>query len=208
MESLNYKVIFRQSIFKKLLYVTYVLIGAIIFQYNKDAAIIFGCTGIIVTAYVINKEMFHTIIPALFVALFWIILSRDIYSGYNTFKLNIFGLSIFPLLAWPTGLFGFHLLTGDLFTADIWWKKWIKLSLIYSFGVIMFEFIGYNVFHVHLNSGNEYAGWPVLNIFHCAWWMQIAYFVNGILYLFIINTRAHYSWSLRRTFSSVYFYFR
>jgi len=64
-----------------------------------------------------------------------------------------------------------------------WPLRWLVLSVIYSFGLILFEIIGYNVLGIHLDAGKAYPGWPVLKIFHCPWWMQLAYFMNGIAFM-------------------------
>ena len=66
--------------------------------------------------------------------------------------------------------------------ARTWWGKWLRLSALYSVLLIVTEYAGYHLAGVHLAAGSGYPGWPLLDIFHCPWWMQASYFLNGILF--------------------------
>ncbi len=160
-----------------------VLSAGLLLRVSYDAAIIFSAVCALAVGVIFRPNRLRGWIPAFAVTLIWIVASGNMYGGYNTFRLYVFGIALFPILAWPIGLMiGYYYALPRVIVSP-WPLRWLVLSVIYSFGLILFEIIGYNVLGIHLDAGKAYPGWPVLKIFHCPWWMQLAYFMNGIAFM-------------------------
>ena len=159
------------------------VITGFLLRVSYDAAIIAAAAACIVVGAVFRPRRLTGWIPALAVSLVWISISGDMYAGYNVFKLEFFGITAFPVIAWPTGLAFAYLYLVPLVQAGPWPLRWLFLSMVYSAGIIVAEWLGYNLLGVHLDAGSAYPGWPILGIFHCPWWMQLAYFANGIVFM-------------------------
>jgi len=121
-------------------------------------------------------------LPAVLISGIWILASGDMYSGYNTFKLTVLGVSLFPILAWPLFLVLGYAYVIPFIRIEPWYRRWLAISLIWCLSLIFFEWVGYHVLGIHLDHGRTYKGWPILDIFHSPVWMQLTYFGNGILY--------------------------
>lgn len=156
---------------------------ALLLTLSYDAAIILSAVAVLVFGLLFRPGSLRLWIPALLISAVWIIASGDMYAGYNVFKLEVSGLALFPMIAWPTGLMAAHHLIAVHVRAKTWLLRWLILSTLYSLAIIAMEWVGYNLLGVHLDRGLAYPGWPVLNIFHCPGWMQAAYFLNGILFM-------------------------
>ncbi len=162
------------------------LISAVIFYFNMELGVLMVPSMIFILSFVTERDKIWAWVPALAISWLWVYAAKEIYSGYNVFKYSFYGVSIFPIVAWPTMLMGMYFLVFVHINGRNRWYKWLKFTLIYSFFLILSEYLGYNFAGVRLTSGTGYAGWPVLNIFHCPWWMQAAYFLNGIVFSGII----------------------
>ncbi len=159
----------------------------IVFYFDKEVGMLYGCSLIVILGVILSRKKMWALLPAVLVSWIWVYIGRDVYSGYaDVFQYTVKGVSLFPIFAWPTILFLGYLAVYPYIKAGNWWSKWIKMSIIYCFGIILFEFFGYNFAGVQLDSGTAYAGWPILNIFHCPWWMQMAYFLNGIAFFGLV----------------------
>ena len=159
-----------------------ILVGLLLFA-SFDAAIILAALSAFIVGIVFRPHRLRGWIPAIIITFLWITASRHMYSGYNTFRIRVFGTALFPILAWPLGLMLGYYYAIPRITNVHWTLKWVVLSIIYAMVLIMVEFVGYNVLGIQLDAGKAYPGWPVLNILHCPWWMQIAYFMNGIVFM-------------------------
>ena len=159
-----------------------VIIGFLL-RLSYDAAIIAAAVICLIIGAVFRPRRLTGWIPALVVSLAWIAVSGDMYAGYNVFRLRIFGITAFPVIAWPTALAFAYLYLVPLVRARPWPLRWLYLATVYSVGIILVEWLGYHSLGVHLDAGKAYTGWPILNIFHCPWWMQLAYFANGIVFM-------------------------
>lgn len=148
-----------------------------------DAAIVMAAVECIIVTALFRPRRLLGWIPAIVITASWIILSGNIYSGYNTFRLKLFGIAAFPVIAWSTTLAFAYAYLVPLFRQRYWPRRWLRLCAVYAVGIIAVEWFGYNLLGIHLEAGKAYNGWPVLNIFHCPWWMQVAYFVNGFAFM-------------------------
>ena len=158
----------------------------LLLKVNYDYAIITAALLILVFTLLFDRNKLWAWIPALSVGIFFVLIIRDMYSSYNVFTIKIRGLMLFPMLAWSLMLMLWYLVVEPYFRHDIWWRKWVTNALLFCAGLIIFEYIGYHVLGVRLAAGTAYPGWPVLDIFHAPWWMQLSYFFNGIAYIGIV----------------------
>ncbi|PKL09951.1 MAG: hypothetical protein CVV51_01180 [Spirochaetae bacterium HGW-Spirochaetae-7] len=159
-----------------------VIIGFLL-RLSYDAAIVAAAVACFIIGAVFRPRRLVGWIPALVVSLTWIAISGDMYAGYNVFKLHILGITAFPIIAWPTALAFAYLYLVPLVQAKPWPRRWLYLAAVYSVGIIAAEWLGYHLLGVHLEAGKAYPGWPILDIFHCPWWMQLAYFANGTVFM-------------------------
>jgi len=159
-----------------------VIIGFLL-RLSYDVAIIASAVACFSIGAVFRPRRLVGWIPALVVSLTWIAISGDMYAGYNVFKLRILSITAFPIIAWPTALAFAYLYLVPLVQARPWPLRWLFLAVVYSIGIIVVEWLGYHSLGVHLDAGKAYPGWPVLDIFHCPWWMQLAYFANGTIFM-------------------------
>lgn len=158
----------------------------LLLKVNYDYAIITAALLILVFTFLFDRHKLWAWIPALGVGIFFVLSIRDMYASYNVFSLKVRGLMLFPILAWSLMLMLWYLVVEPHFHHDIWWRKWFKNGLLFCAGLIAFESIGYHIFGVRLDAGTAYPGWPVLDIFHAPWWMQLSYFFNGIAYIGLV----------------------
>lgn len=159
------------------------LSAGLLLRVSYDAAILFSAACALVVGIVFRPHRLRGWIPACIITVTWVSFSGSMYAGYNTFRLYVFGIALFPLLAWPVGLMLGYYYALPRVTIKPWMLRWLVLSTIYSVGLILFEIIGYHVLGIHLDAGKAYPGWPYLEIFHCPWWMQVVYFLNGIVFM-------------------------
>jgi hypothetical protein len=153
------------------------------FTADRDLGIILG--GILVLAFgaALVRDRLWVWLPALAITWTWVFfVARDYYTGYNSIHYTLFGISILPIVAWPSILVlsAYHLLPA--FAHSSWRRSWLNLSLLYLVGLILFEYIGYHLLGIRLIRGREYQGWRWLDILHIPVWMQIGYLFNGIAF--------------------------
>jgi len=168
----------------ELLVVCAILLSAgLLLLVSYDAAIIYSAVCAFTVGLLFRPHRLRGWLPALLITLIWVSFSGKMYAGYNTFHLKVFGIVLFPLLAWPIGLMiGYYYILPRIMVKP-WPLRALVLSAVYCVGLIVFEIIGYHVLGIHLDAGRAYPGWPYLEIFHCPTWMQAAYFLNGIVFM-------------------------
>ncbi|MBR9703195.1 hypothetical protein GOV10_04105 [Candidatus Woesearchaeota archaeon] len=117
-----------------------------------------------------------------------------VFSSFYTYQPAFFGISLFPLFAWPLGLF-----TTKLFHEEWAPKKYSLLSfLIIYWGLLLFEeIVGYHFLGIQNIGTALYAGLPFCNCLHAPWFMQLTYLLMGPLYFFILTLVKKYSNSKR-----------
>jgi hypothetical protein len=135
------------------------------------------------------KEYQKNLIIALVISIIWVFISRDQYN-YNREFITVFGLNIYPIICWTIGLFFLYIVSININNKFI--KKGIKtrfaiMVFIYWFLLIFLETIFYHKFNIHNLQTTQYPGLPLFNCLHAPLFMQITYFLIGILYLMIIN---------------------
>lgn len=134
-----------------------------------------------------NKD-WKVLLNATAVGSIWFLLAFKMYQYNGKISLTIFGIPLFPLVAWILGLVAFYYLNQTVIKLfpKIFDKKYKKIlfSLIfYSVLMVVFEGIGYNFLGIRLSS--NYPGLSICNCLHAPLWMQIAYFTNGYIFIFL-----------------------
>ena len=136
---------------KKTIWLTGALSFFILFFINKEVGMLYGCSLIVLFSSVMERNRMWAFLPALLVSWIWVYIGRGLYSGYSdVFSYSFMGVSLFPIIAWPTILFLSYLGLYPRIKANSWWNKWLKMSVIYSVGIILFEYWGYNFAGVHV----------------------------------------------------------
>ncbi|MCD6579554.1 hypothetical protein J7L48_08750 [bacterium] len=153
---------------------------------DKEIGILIGLVLIVLISFITESDKIWAWIPAVIISWLWVFLIRNIYAAYGGLRYSIFGISLFPILAWPTllmlGYFFFELFIKH----ESQFIRWLKMSFFWAIGLITVETVGYNVLGIHLGYGTQFQGWPILNCFHSPWWMQMGYFLNGFIFYGIV----------------------
>jgi hypothetical protein len=168
------------------------LLFATVFAAHKDLGIILGGLLVLGLGMALARDRMWVWLPALAITWIWVFfIAREYYTGYNNIHYRLFGVSILPIVAWPSILALSAYLLLPIFGRGCWWRRWLSLSLLYVVGLILIEYIGYHLLDVHLNRGKENLGWPWLDILHIPVWMQIGYLCNGMAF-YGITTRVYH----------------
>ena len=167
---------------KKTAYVLGFLLFFSMLFISLDYAFVFGLIALGIISLILERNKLWAWIPAIAVSGIWMAIAHHFYYGYDSLKLNVFGVALFPILAWPLGLMAGFLMISPLLKMEVWHQRWIAMAVIYVIGLIALETIFYNLLGVKLHYGKSYPGWPLLNCFHIPRWMQLGYFLNGIIF--------------------------
>jgi hypothetical protein len=160
-----------------------VVLSLCLFRLSYDAAFICAALVVLLLGLVWKRDRLRGWIPAIAITALWATFSYRQYMGYNQMKITLFDVSVFPFIAWPMGLEWAYMYLVPLFRIRNRLSRWLAMCAFHSVAIVLFEYLGYNVGGIHLDSGRDYPGWPVLNIFHCPWWMQLAYFLIGYAFM-------------------------
>ena len=118
------------------------------------------------------------------VAISWTYTTRHMYD-YNLSFASIFGVSIFPAIAWTFALFA-----GYFIVESIIKRVGVKHPLVqffiviglYAGAVVIAETAGYHLLGIHNIGTSQYVGLPLCDCLHAPIWMQIGYFSLGPLH--------------------------
>jgi len=123
---------------------------------------------------------------ALSVTALWYFFLRKVYR-YNRTEIRIFGITLYPVLAWSLSLPSLLILirlisrAADLDRVYLF-PLWYGLFVIF---LITFEWIGYHLLNVRLKSG--YKGLFFLDCMHIPGWAKLGYFSLGAVYFFVLD---------------------
>jgi len=136
-----------------------------------------------------NKTLLFYLNLSTFISLLWISFSNSIY-GYNRNLIRLFGINLFPLFSFASGLFSVYFLYGFIqkkFNKSNFMLKFLGFFAFYSFFLILAETIGYHVLNIRNASTAIYSGLAICNCMHAPVWMQISYFGLSIVYYLVCN---------------------
>ncbi|MCK5600065.1 hypothetical protein KAI78_10605 [bacterium] len=163
-------------------YIAILISFIVLWIFFREEAILYGLSCIFFFSLIFEKDKLWAWIPAFIISWVWVYLAREMYMGYSGFKYNIYGVSLFPILAWPTLLMLGYFVLFSAVKAKNQLFRWLKMCIVWAVGLIIIESVGYNLLGVHLSQGTQYAGWPILNCFHSPAWMQVSYFSVGFFF--------------------------
>lgn len=165
--------------------ITSIFVLSLFFVFRADYVLIF--TLIILPLYMFftgRRDRIRYLLISFLVALTWVSIAKTEYS-YNMKFLSFNGISVYPLIAWTLGLFGVYIVYLNYHnksTKSGFFKKIFQFNLFYIPLMLLGETLGYHIFKIH-NMENIYSGLPVCDCLHAVWWMKIAYFVIGTVFI-------------------------
>jgi hypothetical protein len=122
-------------------------------------------------------------LAAILIGFLWGIVANQYYDYTDTWKL--FGLTLFPFLVWPIGLFGVFLLWTHIDRSKKFWVQLFFFAVLFGILLMGVESLVYHVFHLRNVATALYAGIPLCNCIHAPLGMQIAYFLLGPAYFLL-----------------------
>jgi len=121
---------------------------------------------------------------AFFVALSWVLFAKNEY-GYNRNFLAIMGVNLYPLFSWALGLFAVYLIYSHYehkLNEQTFLQKLGLFVVFYWPLLIIVETVAYHFLNVRNLVAAEYGGLIVCDCIHAPVWMQISYFLIGIIF--------------------------
>jgi hypothetical protein len=129
----------------------------------------------------LKKKVLSTIGLAILVSASWVLLS-GLYN-YKNYNMVFNGLNMFSFLAWTAGLTAFKVFWDYFSRPNNYVKVYIIMSLIWVFGMVFIEYLGYNIIKIQLAS--SYPGFLGLPVMHMPWWGITYYFLAGPLFILL-----------------------
>jgi hypothetical protein len=174
----------KQNNLKLLDVALFLLFMIILFFTRQDFAVIISFIFVIPYLYFTKrKEKIKFLLAAFIISFIWILITKDQYS-YNKEIISLFGISTFPLFMWSLGLFFIYLLYHyfSKFLRKPNFSKNLLLFIAFFWPILIaFETVNYHIFGTK-NMPGKYPGLPICDCIHAPRWMQISYFLIGIIY--------------------------
>jgi len=126
-----------------------------------------------------KKDIRTELIIAFLMSLIWVT-----QSGFYTYKTGnyiLFGINLFPLVAWTAGL----VLLKELYESMKGKYRYLKIVGFYLLMIMAIEYIGYNYWNIQINSC--YPGLFGIEMMHMPSFGQLYYLTAGPLYIFITD---------------------
>ena len=166
-----------------------VLIGFLLLGIVRADFLVLGAYFFIIIYLVVSKRinLSNHFLLASGLSVVWMLAANREYA-YDGHYMQISGLSIFPLFAWPCGLLGIYLIFShykSLIKKPSIYKSLLLFISIYWPLLIIGETVGYYTFNIHNVTSHYYAGLPFCNCMHAPHWMQVAYFLMGPIFLLL-----------------------
>ena len=124
---------------------------------------------------------------AVFLSAVWAYIAVEYYEySLSGLKLGIFNL--YPVFFWTYGLFIAKLIYSGiihLFKGRKLIIKTLIFSSLFWVGLLVVEFVVYNVFSVKNLATSGNPGLPFIDALHAPVWMQITYFMMGPVYFML-----------------------
>ena len=128
--------------------------------------------------------LFYHLTLSFLISFLWMLFTKTEYN-YNISGIYFFDIRIFTLFSWTLGLFISYLIYSHYEYLVHKKNIFLKISffgLFYWTLLLIAETIGYHVFNIK-NFAGMYSGLPICDCMHAVWWMKIAYFVIGLIYI-------------------------
>ena len=126
----------------------------------------------------------HLLVGTVMSIIFVAFIAKNEY-GYTRNFSTILGINLFPLFAWPVGLFFAYLIYSHyehLLKKHTFLKQFLLFIAFYWPMLIIAETIGYYSLEIHNATTAMYTGLPFCNCMHAPPWMQASYFLMGPIF--------------------------
>lgn len=145
-----------------------------------ELIILISIVGLVMGISRDRKDFLKETLYAAGISFLWVKLSGlYTYSGINH---ELFGVNLFPWLAWTAGL----VLFKEIYEALPKQKnRWQLATGIYVIALFILEYVGYNYWGIQLASGHE--GLFGIEMMHMPWWGQVYYIISGPIYLKLMD---------------------
>jgi len=127
-----------------------------------------------------KKGITEELLIALLISYIWV-RGSGIYLGYTQLNHCLFGVNLFPFVAWVTGL----VILREIYERAKGKDKFLRISIFYIITVIVFEYIGYNYWGIQLVT--NYPGLFGYELMHMPWFGKLYYLTIGPIYLKITD---------------------
>ena len=174
--------------FDKLLYIMIIVLLGI---FRPDLIVI--AVYILLYPYLLltkRKNASYHLMVSFVIALIWMLVAKGQYQ-YNIDMITIWGISLFTLFAWATGLFGTYLIYSHwehILKEKGWLRKLLLFIAFYWPLLIIVETLAYHSFNIRNLASASFPGLPLCNCIHAPLWMQISYFLLGPLFFMICES--------------------
>lgn len=112
------------------------------------------------------------------IAIIWVSITKDYYI-YTPDMVTLFGLDVYPMLAWSLGLLGLRELYNYVKPKNTL-KAIIIIAIVYATTLIILETVSYHV--IGFRNPNPYQGLPICECIHAPVYTQIYYLTIGPIY--------------------------
>ncbi len=136
-----------------------------------------------------RKHLIGSLFIAFMISVVWKMIGGKYYH-YSFNKLILFGINLYPVFLWTFGLFTVALVFYDMnrfIRKKSSLTKFLIFSSLFWFGLLLSEWVVYNIFGIKNLATASYSGIPFLNCIHAPLWMQISYFLMGPLYFILLK---------------------
>ncbi len=175
--------------------ITYIICLALMMILRPDIGLIIAIFGLVTIIILTKRYILLKFISISFIMAFlWqVVGGKEYFYGKDFWTL--YGINIYPLLAWTIGLFVvymvFFYVYENIFGTN---KKVLKkpatklflFMLFYWIVLIVAETLAFHVFGFKNLGGANYAGLPICDCIHSPHWMQAVYLSMGPIYITII----------------------
>jgi hypothetical protein len=137
-----------------------------------ETLLMLACIVVLVVLSIRGKSTGTMLLAALITAV-WVTAS-GLYT-YKTSNMMLGNLNLLPFLLWTTGLVIFkQLVDKNKFSTS-------TLIVVWVAGLMVIEYIGYNLLGIQLAS--NYAGFLGLALMHMPWWGILYYLAAGPVFI-------------------------
>ncbi|MGV8151268.1 MAG: hypothetical protein ACP5NV_06085 [Candidatus Woesearchaeota archaeon] len=157
-----------------------ILIIALFQIVRKDILIFAAYTGIYFYIITLKKNSIKYLGLSTVISIIWVAIAQNQYM-YTSDMTTLFGLDIYPMLAWSIGLFGAKEIY-DYFKPENKLKSFITFTIIFIAALIIIETISYHIIEFKNTPQEIYPGLPICDCIHTPLFMQIYYLTIGPIY--------------------------
>lgn len=191
---MNHEIRYEFHKWKKQLVIADIIISIVIFAllaiFRPDLLLLVSFFLIFIYLFLTARKnaTYHLLVSSI-IAFLWVIIARD-YYGYNKDMIVLFGINLFPLFAWASGLFMIYIIYSHwehILKYGGFFKKILLFSAFYIPLLLIGETIAYHLFGIHNIATGMYVGLPLCNCIHAPIWMQISYILMGPIYFIICD---------------------